>query len=359
LVLERWAAGGGRKAKKPRELSVLEARRAAQRFVQLHGDLAISAITKAHAREFRDAWAKIPKALPAKLQRLPLPELLRADLKGLPQRNAQTVNKILNLLSAICSRAARDGYFDQNGSWANPFRVTFEIASTDREPYEPFTADELRKLFTSPVFAAGERPIGGRGEAAYWLPLIALYSGARRTEIAQLKARDVRQSAEGIWFFDFTAPDPDQHVKTGSSARVTPVHRELMRLGLLDHVKSRVAVSPSAALWSDFEAPVEPKAKSWSKWFARYLGTYVTDNRSKTFHSFRHTFKRACRDAGIPEEIHAALTGHATTSVGQRYGRERRDDGTLDRGVPLSRLAVEIAKVRYPVLQLVSLPPTG
>jgi len=346
-ALEPWAAGGGRKAKRPREFSILEARRAVERFVQLHGNLPISGITKAHAREFRDAWAKVPKALPAKLQRLRLPELLKADVGGLPQRNAQTVNKILNLLSAICSRAAKDGYFDENGTWSNPFRVTFEISPTDREPYEPFTAEELRKLFASPVFASGERPLGGRGEAAYWLPVIALYSGARRTEIAQLRARDIRQSADGIWFFDFTAPDPDQHVKTMSSARVTPVHPELIRLGLLNYVQRRGDVSATAALWAEFEPPVAPKAKAWTKWFARYLGAHVTDDPRKTFHSLRHGFKRACRDAGIPEEIHAALTGHAMMSVGQRYGRERRDDGTLDRGVPLGRLALEIAKVDY------------
>ena len=214
-------------------------------------------------------------------------ELLKQDLRGLPQRNAQTVNKVLNLLSGILARAAKDGYFDDVPSWTNPFRVTFEISSTDREPYEPFTAEELRRLFESPVFSAGERPLGGRGEAAYWLPLIALYSGARRTEIAQLKARDVRQSAEGIWFFDFTASDADQSVKNIASARVTPVHPELIRLGLLAYAANRTELGPSAPMWPGFEPPVEPKAKAWSKWFGRYLGQHVTDSPAKTFHSFR------------------------------------------------------------------------
>jgi integrase len=351
-ALLRWGTAGGRGAKAPRESSVCEARRAVGRFVELHGDLPITAVTRAHARAFRDAWAKTPKALPVKLQRLPLPELLRTDLRGLPQRNAQSVNKSLTLLSAVLSRAAKDGYFDQNESWSNPFRIGFEIAAKDREPYEPFTSEELRKLFASPVFAAGERPVGGRGEAAFWLPVIALYSGARRTEIAQLKARDVRQSAEGLWFFDFTASDDDQSVKNLASARVTPVHPELIGLSLLDYVQSRLALSSKAALWPGFQPSVDRSAASWTKWFGRYLGAHVTENPRKTFHSFRHTFKRACRDAGIPEEIHAALTGHAMTSVGQQYGRERRDDGTFDRGVPLSRLAIEIAKISYPGLRI-------
>ena len=76
------------------------------------------------------------------------------------------------------------------------------------------------------------------------------------------------------------------------------------------------------------------------------------DHRSKTFHSFRHTFKRGCREAGISEEIHHALTGHSGGGVGRAYGRERRDDGSLDRGISLSRLQEEINRVSYPSLPL-------
>lgn len=55
------------------------------------------------------------------------------------------------------------------------------------------------------------------------------------------------------------------------------------------------------------------------------------------FHSFRHSFKRACRAARIEEELHDALTGHTSASVGRRYGD----------GVPLEVLAEAIVKVDY------------
>jgi integrase len=76
----------------------------------------------------------------------------------------------------------------------------------------------------------------------------------------------------------------------------------------------------------------------------------VVDHPAKTFHSFRHTFKRACREAGISEEIHHALTGHSGGGVGRSYGRERRDDGSLDRGIPLHVLQSKINTVCYPGL---------
>ncbi|MCO5082315.1 MAG: hypothetical protein M9955_11740 [Rhizobiaceae bacterium] len=94
------------------------------------------------------------------------------------------------------------------------------------------------------------------------------------------------------------------------------------------------------------------KAKAWTKWFGRYLGLHVVDRQSKTFHSFRHTFKRACREAGISEEIHHAFTGHVGGGVGRSYGRVRRSDGIMDRGVSLERLKAELDRLSYPNLKL-------
>jgi hypothetical protein len=42
--------------------------------------------------------AKLPKALPTRLSKMPLPELLQQDLSPYPKRTAQTVNKALALL---------------------------------------------------------------------------------------------------------------------------------------------------------------------------------------------------------------------------------------------------------------------
>ena len=65
------------------------------------------------------------------------------------------------------------------------------------------------------------------------------------------------------------------------------------------------------------------KASSWSKWINGYLGDKCGIIEStKVFHSFRHTFKRMTRDAGLYEELHDAITGHANKdSVGRDYGR--------------------------------------
>jgi hypothetical protein len=213
VALRRWAEGGGRGARRPRSESLNGAERAVQRFIDLYGDLPITVINKAHGRGFRDALTMIPKRMPNRLARLATSELLKQDLGSYPPRSAQTINKVLALMGGVFARAERDGFFESVPGWANPFHVGFEISRSERQPYEPFSLSELQKLCASPVFTQGVRPHGGKGEAAYWFPLISLFSGARRTEIAQLKVGDVREGESGIWFFDFSDRGEDQRPK--------------------------------------------------------------------------------------------------------------------------------------------------
>ncbi len=352
-ALTNWSQSNSRSARRPRQESINEANRAVQRFIELHGDLDVATITKTHSREFRDALARVPKRLPHKLAKLRLPELLKKDLRGYEPRNAQTINKSLNLLAGVLTKAEKDGHFDAASGWSNPFYVTFDVSPLDKDHYEPLSIDELNKLFASPVFVDGKRQIGGRGEAAFWFPVIALYAGARRTEIAQLRLGDIRTGGAGIAFIDFNDDGDDQNLKTASSARSVPIHRDLIAAGLLDYVAERAKNAQAEdPLWAEFTSPVGPKAKLWSKWFGRYLSEYAVDSPSKTFHSFRHTFKRACREAGISEEVHHAFTGHSGGGVGRSYGRMRRSDGVMDRGISLQRLKAEIDRVAYDGLVL-------
>jgi hypothetical protein len=62
----------------------------------------------------------------------------------------------------------------------------------DAPTREPWQLAELRLLFTSAVFTEGARPTAGRGEAAFWLPLLGLFTGARLGELAPLTAVDGR-----------------------------------------------------------------------------------------------------------------------------------------------------------------------
>jgi integrase len=352
----RWKDGAGaRGGKLPSPNTADEAEVAVRRFTELHGNLRVSSVKKAQARSFRDAMIKLPKHLPRDLQKLPLPRLLERIPEGLEKRSARTVNKSLRLLSAITNAAAEEHDFaDRPGGWRNPFHkitITEEDGGDDRLP---FTLANLSAIFASPVYAEAKRPKGGRGEAAFWFPLIALFTGARLEEIAQLYVRDLQQVPnEALWFFNITDTGEDQRLKVGAkNRREVPVHAELLRLGLVAwRVKREAEVGLDGPLFSLFD-PNRAKKRSgpWSKWFNRYLrdDCGLTDRR-KVFHSFRHTFKDACRNAEVPEDHHDQLTSHASRgrNAGRGYGV----------GLSLDTLNRSLQKVHYRGLDLSMLRP--
>jgi hypothetical protein len=345
-----WAEGGGAKgAKKPATNTVVEAQAGLRRFIELHGDMPIRAISKAHGREFRDAIARLPKGLPAKLKGLSLKQLLEMDLSGYQTRTAATINKTLILLGAVLARAEDDGHFDQM-EWRNPFDVAFKIDAMEEESYEPFTATELNKLLASPVFAKGERPVRGRGETAKWAPLVALFQGARRGELLQLFVRDIAQDPDsGIWTVRFDR-DAGKSIKNSTSIRRVPIHPKLVELGFLTFVQRRaVEVGPDVSLWPGFEDrnKLRSRINKWGEWFGDYLAKHVVDDPAKSLHSFRGTFKRFGRGEGLDETVLNHLVGHSNHSVGARYGRQRGADGGRDSGYPMTRLAEEISRVQF------------
>ena len=326
-----WQTGGDAKgARKPSQNTIVEAENIVRRFKEWHGDWRLGVITKAHAREFRDALARMPSSMPDKLRKLPLRGLLKKDLSKLRPRSATTVNKQLTILAAIVSNAQREGLLDGLPSFVNPFDkdVKLRIDQREIEEREPFDVADLRAIFKTPVFSEGKRPKGGAGEAAFWLPLIGLFSGMRLSEIAGLLIRDLQFNEEiGRWLFD-VRPNTERTIKNASSMRRVPMHRELERIGLLRYRESLLAKGskPDDPLWPDVssEEKSEDRASTpWSKWFNRYLRTKAGITSSqKVFHSFRHTFKRMARSAEISEELHDALTGHSGAGrVGRTYGR--------------------------------------
>lgn len=91
---------------------------------------------------------------------------------------------------------------------------------------------------------------------------------------------------------------------------------------------------------------------SYSKWFARFL-VKVGAARPKTcFHSFRHCYRDALRNAGVDHEAALALGGWA---VSNRDGESVSD--AYGRGLSVSRLAKAIACLDYHGLDLQHLVP--
>jgi integrase len=114
-----------------------------------------------------------------------------------------------------------------------------------------------------------------------------------------------------------------------------------VRLGFLAFVEKQ-SVAGHSRLFPELRAGKYGLVTAqWSKWWGRHARELGVTDKRKTFHSFRHGFKDACRRAGLSEEVHDALTGHANGSVSRGYGL----------GVPLTVLGEAVAKVSYPRFQ--------
>lgn len=183
-------------------------------------------------------------------------------------------------------------------------------ADVAKNKRKPFDEDALKKLFGGPVHAVGERPRAGMGEASYWLPLLALYTGARLEELGQLRPCDVRQERSGhgamardVWIIAITSDEEaGLRLKNAGSERMVPIHRELVRLGFLEFCQS-AEVAGHARIFPMLKPNVYGVLTAkWGEWFSRYLRTVcgVTDKRI-VFHSLRHTFKDHARNSGLED----------------------------------------------------------
>jgi integrase len=345
----RAAFEGWQRERRPAQRALTEYHRAIALFVELHGDLPVVQIKRSHARLFREALQQVPRQRTGALLQATLPQIVEWGQKNpdAARVSATTVNKQLGGLQAVVRWAYdKGGFIPDDMTWADPFaRMRLDEDDPDRAP---FNVAELKKLFGSPVFIDRTGPKGARGEVDYWLPLLALFTGGRRGELAGLRVADV-QDIDGHTMLTFVEDrEAGRRLKTRNSQRAVPLHPTLRELGFLDYVHQREADGHKAWLFPSV-APDRPGAlEAWTKWFGRYRRSLGISD-TNVFHSFRHNFIDALRAARVDQEMREALFGHGwhrTTTTGG-YGVK---DMVLRFSV--NGLADAIASVSYPGLDL-------
>jgi integrase len=219
-----------------------------------------------------------------------------------------------------------------------------------------FETAELKLLFAAPVFTKHEYPQGARGPAAFWLPLLALFTGARQAELAGLTVGNVQPDEETAAPLMYIASEASRgkRLKTASSQRVVAVHPQLVKLGFLTFVDVRRHESANAWLFP-LVAPDKGRSgvAAWSKWFGRYLRKQGVTDTAKVFHSFRHSVTDALRRGKVDHELREALVGH---SLGSKvdYGAKQM----LSRW-GAAALKDAVSQISYPGLDLSRVKPFG
>lgn len=320
-----------------------------QHFLDLVGDRPIGSYVKADARAFKQALQKLP---PNWTKHKDLRGLdfaaaaTRAAEYALPPMSDKNINKIMRFVGAFWFWA--EGQHDEvSGS---PFKGLYiDIKKRARDERDPFSVDQLKAIFGAPIYtgclSAREwkkpGPIILSDSGRYWVPLISLFSGARLGEVVQLRTADVREE-RGILYFALLDEAEDQRLKNENSRRRIPVHPTLLDLGFGQFLRSRQE-SGSDRLFPDLEMGKDGYYSSpFSKYFGRFLVSVGAKGPKTSFHSFRHNFEDACRDADVPPEVMNTLQGHGESGMAARYGK----------GYVLRKLDEWVSKISYEGLDL-------
>jgi integrase len=132
-----------------------------------------------------------------------------------------------------------------------------------------------------------------------------------------LDRADLRQDRDASgWFLDFH-DNAHRTVKTRSSERLLPLHRDITS-GLLAHI---AAVPAGGLLFRSMAPDPQRNADNMSSRFKRLLkGMVDLDAARLSFHSFRHSFEDHAEER-LPDAGKRAMTGHAKVGASRSYGR--------------------------------------
>ena len=275
-------------------------------FVEYFNNCKISTIGRAKLSDFWDDLAFIP---PQKDIR---PDFKDQKIKSVVEKQKKLAQENLPYKGLAKQtqdhyRAAVSGFYnwcvekeivDENVAARKTKRAQSYVKEMENEPRDLYTIEDLKRIFEHDFFVQGQY----KHPYQYWIAHIALFTGARINEIAQLYVDDIQQY-DGVWAIEFCRTinhfdkggtpviRTDVHGKNKASHRLTPIHAQLIDLGLLTFCDS-VRAAGHPRLFP--ELPYSKKGGYGTRASRWYMEEFLRPkvgitNPAKVFHSFRHT----------------------------------------------------------------------
>jgi len=220
-----------------------------QRLDEFLGSKPISQIEPHDMARFKAALLRFPLTKSPDIQRRTFGEIVAwGETEGLakPRLDPATAWKWINTCKNMFGYAAKNRWIE-----INPADDTMKKPPRKRNARLPFAPEDIAEIFGKPAFTgfSGRADEGYRKQpgdklvkdAKFWMPIIALYTGARMEEIGSTLVREIRQ-VDGVWVFDLLDrgdEDSDEHdrsIKNDQSRRIVPLHQKLIDLGRVDKV---------------------------------------------------------------------------------------------------------------------------
>ena len=279
---------------------------------------------------FRDTLAKLPPNVTKKFgPNADLKQIAELNMEaGGVALNRETQTTYLRLANVLFEFAKERRYVAHNDAANLRPKGKATPAQARRRPFAP---SQLKTIFTAPIYTGcvdderGYAKVGPNHprRSRFWVPLIALFTGLRMEEIFQLTPSHNKMGHDNL---PFLLISPEMKVKTENGFREVPLHRELLRIGLMAHVANRRRYGDSALLFDDVPPASDGyRSTNFSKRFATFLKSrgIRDDPRRTCFHSYRHNFRDALRQPNANPDFVREAGGWASRDTSDIYG-----DGT-------------------------------
>ncbi len=291
---------------------------AVRRFVAIHGNVPVRAITKVMVR----AYIKRIETLGDHRRLAPNKRGgLQEPGTNIERIAAPTVGRHLIAIKALLKYCAEQDWVTSNvATGLKPPKDTRPKASKRR----PFTREERNQLLAYVISLDKD---GANGDMP-WLIRLAAYTGCRAEELAQLGRKNVRQE-DSVWIVEVDDLD-DRAVKNDESVKKIPLHP-----AICDDFVAWVGKSSGPRVFQSFKTDRDGRCSSKvSGAFGRLMDGAGLPDRRLVLHSFRHTLKREMSNAGLDPDVRREILGHAPKDAHDGYA-----------GHSLSALAAEFARM--------------
>ncbi|MBX9660238.1 MAG: tyrosine-type recombinase/integrase [Nitrospiraceae bacterium] len=247
-------------------------------------------------------------------------ETIIKESKGKPTLSETTINKHITHVKQVFSTALRHHRFatsDEIDDMFSDIPLSDSVPKAQKRVNWPLA--KLNALFQSPIWTGTQSAEDDRSkrwqsgkfiyvDAYWWLPVVALHTGARLEELAQLQHSDLKTDDDGLPYLDITDLE-ERRVKTLTSIRMVPVHPFLLELGF----RELFIPGKKGRVFSELKQAGRPL-----KWGGQYSEDFTEYRRAVNlyknlmdFHAFRHSFVSAMRSfAKVDSELVGKLVGH-------------------------------------------------
>ena len=317
-------------------------KRIVEEFIEIIGDIDFSTITKNEVSHYIDVQTKLPpnRKKSPKYRDLTIKEVMKLELSQKEIQTPQNINKRITKLSVFGNWGVRQGLLI-----TNPFSgMKFSVK---KQPHtrQPFTADELRKIFKPETYLKWtihfshpyRKDRVSNHLPYYWIFLLGIFSGMRTNEMCQLRLIDIKKQ-NNIWFI-FIEDSEETKVKTENAIRKVPLHPQLIDLGFVDYVTTQKKSKRGRLFWElseDRDGFASHVSRHYNQRFLPTVG--VWKKYTKVLYCTRHTFINKLYSEKVDENVIKTLVGHEKEFTMKHYG-----------GDPFTpeRLLEEISRVSY------------